>query len=230
MNKLSSQSKITSFFNNIKNTNNSFFPKESQSINTNLSGGTKKTIVFDKPDTISSSKTLKDLFNSPKNGLICFTDGSCIHNGKKYAKGSWAVIFPNNQEYNFAGPLNDGFTPTNNRAEYTALINACKQANTIDPTMRQTLTVYSDSELLIKSMTKWIKSWKKNNWKKHDGYPVQNKDLLIELDNFFNKRNIVMIHVRSHTNDNSYESYWNDKVDLMAKSNLPKSSSKNDKK
>ncbi len=218
MSKLLYQTKITKFLNK----SNNFFPAESNNNTTNLNGGTKKIIVFDKPDNSNTTMTLKDLFNTPNSGLICFTDGSCIHNGKKYAKGAWAVIFPNNQEYNSGGPLNDGFTPTNNRAEYTALINACKQANKIDPTMRQTLTVYSDSELLIKSMTKWIKAWKKNNWKKHDGNTVQNKDLLIELDSYFNKRNIVMIHVRSHTGASTYESYWNDKVDLLAKSNLPK--------
>ncbi len=199
------QTRITDFFNKNNNLlNKTLTPKKNNTISSNSTN-----TVLDFNNIVTNNKS-----------IICFTDGSCIHNGKKYAKGAWGVIFPDYPNYDLGDKLKDGIIPTNNRAEYTALIMALKQADKIDNTNTHTLIVYSDSELLIKSMTKWIKSWKLNKWRKSDGQPVLNKDLLLILDDLFSKRHIVMKHVRSHTNSNTWESKMNDKVDLLAKSKL----------
>lgn len=44
------------------------------------------------------------------------------------------------------------------------------------------VAVYTDSQFMINCMTSWLKSWKKNNWKKKDGEPVKNKEDLMDLD------------------------------------------------
>jgi len=149
--------------------------------------------------------------------LICFTDGSCINNGRKYAKAGYAVVWPYHPELDISIKLNDTIN-TNNRAEYHALIKAFEQAREIDPTYTKTLLVYTDSMLLINTITKWRFLWKKMGWKKADGDIISNKDLVIILDNNLSLRNTQLKHVLAHTGKSNWESIWNDKVDKLAKS------------
>ncbi|RKP18041.1 ribonuclease H-like protein [Rozella allomycis CSF55] len=147
--------------------------------------------------------------------LVCFTDGSAISNGSFYCKAGWAAVFPHNENWNTSAKLSGG-KKTNNRAEYLAAIEAIKRANKEDPSQSKTLYIYTDSMLLIRSMTAWVTEWMKRDWKKADGLPVLNKDLLIELVQVIGKRIIIWQHVRSHTKKKNWESFWNDKADRMA--------------
>jgi len=151
--------------------------------------------------------------------LICFTDGACHGNGKKDAKASYAVVWPYHEDMNVGHRLH-GDIITNNRAEYSGIIYAINQAETLDPLYEKTLIIYSDSMLVIKSMTEWLHGWKKNNWKKSDGQPVLNVDLIQMLDAMLEKRKVVFKHVRAHTGGSDWESIWNDKVDKLASSML----------
>jgi ribonuclease HI len=152
------------------------------------------------------------------NQFCVFTDGACNFNGKKNASAGYAVVFPNNKEYNFSERLLNN--PTNNRAEYCGIIKALEIANKIDPKNKEILYIYTDSELLINSVTKWIKGWKKNNWMTAKKTPVLNKDLLIKIDNFINQRSVIFKHVKAHTNNMDWESYWNNIADIMAKKTI----------
>jgi ribonuclease HI len=62
---------------------------------------------------------------------------------------------------------------------------------------QEPITLYTDSEYLINCVTKWVKSWKKKGWKKADGKPVLNQDLLEILDEL-NSRQVRWQHVRGH--------------------------------
>ena len=147
-----------------------------------------------------------------------FIDGSAINNGSAYCKAGYAVIFPNHEHLNIAEKLNNRtFVATNNRAEYMACIRALEQADTEDSNRKMTLVIHSDSKLLIDSMTKWIKTWKKNNWLKSDGKKVLNRDLLERLCDLLNHRKVIWKHVRAHTGGQDYNSIWNDVADKMAK-------------
>jgi ribonuclease HI len=69
---------------------------------------------------------------------------------------------------------------TNNTAEIQACICALKIAkeNGIEK-----LNIITDSQFTINAMTKWIYSWKKNNWKLSRGnQDVKNKKDFQELD------------------------------------------------
>lgn len=145
-----------------------------------------------------------------------FTDGSSINNGKKYARGGYAAVFPDYPEYTKSETLREGVV-TNNRAEYSALILAFEQCELIDPGRKRRIVVYTDSELLINSITKWLQGWKKRQWKKADGKPVLNRDLLEIIDSWMMKRNIVMHHVRAHTGRTDWASTWNNIADEMAR-------------
>jgi ribonuclease HI len=163
---------------------------------------------------------LSKCVETPQEGdktLICFTDGSALANGKKNCKAASAVIWPYHEEFDYAEPLLNCI-PTNNRAEYSALIHAFRIADEIDPLKEKHLIVYTDSMLLINSITKWFSNWKRNNFKKSDGEPVLNLDLLLKIDLYKNKRPLTLRHVRAHTGKNTWEARYNDKVDKLAKS------------
>jgi ribonuclease HI len=126
-----------------------------------------------------SSSPLSSL--SPTPAIInVFTDGSCIQSGKKKADrpAGFACVFPEYPAFNFAAKL-VGTEKTNNRAEFMACITAMKIANKIDTSSEKILYVYTDSELLIKSLTLWLPGWKAKNWKKADNTPVKNVDCLL---------------------------------------------------
>lgn len=152
------------------------------------------------------------------NSLICFTDGACTNNGYKNARASYAVVWPNNTEMNVGVKLEG--QPTNNRAEYSALIHAYKQADEIDPENTKSLVVYTDSMLLINSLTKWLPVWSKNNYKKRDNVQISNLDLVLILEEYYTKRKTIFNHVKAHTNGQSWECIYNNQVDLLAKSML----------
>jgi ribonuclease HI len=150
--------------------------------------------------------------------LVCFTDGACSANGKKNAKAGFAVVWPSAEEYNHSQRLL-GDLQTNNRAEYSAVIHALEQANQIiDPSGEKNLHIYTDSMLLIKTVTEWMGSWKKNNWKKKTGDQIiANLDLVKTLDEYISKRpNVTFHHVKAHTKKMDWESIYNAKVDKMA--------------
>lgn len=152
--------------------------------------------------------------------MTCFTDGACVHNGKKNARASFAVVWPEHPEMNYAQQLRDGEEHTNNRAEFTAVIHAFEQADAMDPGRTVPLQVYTDSMLLINSLTKWMAAWKRNGWRKADGTPVANRDLLETLHAHVGRRVAHFRHVRAHTNKKDWESTFNDYADRCAKAAL----------
>ncbi|HRL44808.1 MAG TPA: ribonuclease H, partial [Gemmiger qucibialis] len=56
---------------------------------------------------------------------------------------------------------------TNNRMELTGLLEALRQLK--EPC---DIDLYSDSQYVINSLTKWLPGWKRKGWKKADGKPV----------------------------------------------------------
>lgn len=153
------------------------------------------------------------------NIISVFTDGSCIQNtrGKKDARpAGYACVFPEYPSYNHSAKLL-GNEKTNNRAEFSACIAAFQIAAQIDPKMQKLLYVYTDSELLINSLTKWLPGWKSKNWKKADGTAVKNIDLLKSLDEHMKTRVVVFRHVRAHTGKTDWQSVHNDMADKLAK-------------
>jgi ribonuclease HI len=144
--------------------------------------------------------------------LVVFTDGSFVPG--KYA--GYSVVFPDYQEYNMCKRLSGKLT--NNRAEFSGMIKALEIADEIDQTGDREVILYTDSELLVNTVSKWMRGWKARGWKKADKKPVKNLDLVMKLDIMTNKRKVIMRHVRAHTGLNDYCSRWNDVADKLAKS------------
>lgn len=148
------------------------------------------------------------------NLLICFTDGSTFNNGAADAKGGYAVVWPDHEEFDYAEFMQPA---TNNRCEYSAVIHAIRQADILDPERKKTLLIYTDSMLLINSLTKWLHGWKKNGYKKADGKTILNLDLVKILEELISLRKTSFKHVRAHTGKTDWMSIYNDKVDKMAR-------------
>ncbi|MFO5437773.1 MAG: ribonuclease H, partial [Dolichospermum sp.] len=105
-----------------------------------------------------------------------YTDGACTGNP---GTGGWGTVI-----YFCDGSVHEmgdsSQHTTNNKMEMQAAIAALEFFQSSGQT--QPITLFTDSEYLINSITKWMPGWKRKGWKKSDGNPVQNQDLLETLD------------------------------------------------
>ncbi len=121
-----------------------------------------------------------------------YTDGSVINNQRRESMktfGGVGVFFGEDDIRNVSEPFFE-FPITNQRTEIKAATKAIEsfmqvKINKQDKS-KEILTIYSDSEYMINSITKWIHKWKLNQWKTSNGKPVKNKDLLYQLDHVIN--------------------------------------------
>lgn len=97
---------------------------------------------------------------------------------------------------------------TNNMGELKAVLDLF-EATASRPEAK--LRVYCDSQYVINSLTKWMPGWKKKGWKKSDGKPVLNRDLLEALDRALTGRDYEFIWVKGHAGH-----ALNEKADSLA--------------
>jgi ribonuclease HI len=105
-----------------------------------------------------------------------YTDGACKGNP---GPGGWGVLltWSGTEKELFGGEL----ATTNNRMEMMAVIeglSALKQPCSI--------TLYIDSQYVLKGMTEWLKGWKARGWTTASKEPVKNVDLWQRLDALVN--------------------------------------------
>jgi len=60
------------------------------------------------------------------------------------------------------------------------------------------LTVFSDSEYLVKGMTEWLADWERRGWKTRSGQPVKNQDLWQQLASLARGRTVRWEWVKGH--------------------------------
>ncbi len=105
-----------------------------------------------------------------------YTDGACKGNP---GPGGWGVLLTwgGTEKELFGGERET----TNNRMEMMAVIeglSALKQPCSI--------TLYIDSQYVLKGMTEWLKGWKARGWLTASKEPVKNVDLWQRLDALVN--------------------------------------------
>lgn len=139
-----------------------------------------------------------------------YCDGSCRNNGYENAVGAYAYIILNETEdIKYAASQRLESLNTNNKAEMVAMIKALKYW---DEFLDGSVEVHSDSAYIVNAYNQgWIENWKKNGWKTAKREPVKNQDLWIELDRFFQRKEVTLIKAKGHADD-----YWNNRVDEMA--------------
>lgn len=150
--------------------------------------------------SLTLSEVLTKYKGGPDTGV--FTDGGSEPNP---GPGGWGVVHVVNNEVVAQRHGHDAAT-TNNRMELTALIEGYK----LLPNDAE-ITVFSDSELCVKSMNEWAPQWEKRGWKRKSG-PIANLELVQELYALFKSHpKVTLKWIKAHNG-----SLWNEYVDSLA--------------
>ncbi|CAG7601630.1 ribonuclease H [Leucobacter soli] len=98
---------------------------------------------------------------------------------------------------------------TNNQGELMAVIDLLHATADRD----EPLHVLCDSQYVINSVTQWMPGWKRRGWRKADGKPVLNRELLEQLDAALQGRDVTFEWVKGHAGHP-----LNEAADLRARS------------
>ncbi|MFJ8894027.1 RNase H family protein [Leifsonia sp. NPDC102414] len=83
---------------------------------------------------------------------------------------------------------------TNNQGELMAVIDLLDSTAHLDDDLR----ILCDSQYVINAVTKWMPGWKRKGWRKADGSPVLNRELLERLDRAVQGRTYTFEWVKGH--------------------------------
>ncbi|GAA2907197.1 ribonuclease HI [Microbacterium keratanolyticum] len=118
--------------------------------------------------------------------ITAAADGSALGNP---GPNGWAWYI---DESNWAA----GGSPhgTNNQGELQAVMELLRATAGVD----EPLIIECDSKYVIDSVTKWMPGWKRRGWKKADGKPVLNRELLEGIDEAMRGRHVTFEWVKGH--------------------------------
>jgi ribonuclease HI len=149
-----------------------------------------------------------------------YTDGSC-YNGD----GGYAVYFPGGEhptickeaKASASASASAGTAITSTRCEILAVNTALTIYN--DKFRGIPCTIYTDSLFIVDSLNRYFPIWRNNGWKKTDGTPVKNQDIMKPMCEVFdaNKHNVSVKHIKAHTLNQDKHSHNNAVVDILAK-------------
>ncbi len=149
---------------------------------------------------LTPEQVLERHHDGPKSGV--FTDGACEGNP---GPGGWGFVWVENDRVRAQKHGSDPAT-TNNRMELTALIEAFR-ALPVDS--RE--TVFSDSELCVKTINEWAAAWERRGWKRKTG-PIANLELVRTLYDLAGSHpHVTLRWIKAHDG-----SRWNEYVDALA--------------
>ena len=156
--------------------------------------------------SLTPAEVLERYHAGPRSGV--FTDGGCSPNP---GPGGWGFVHVEDGTIMGEGSGGDRAT-TNNRMEMSAIIAALKSL----PADAR-VTLYSDSDLCVKTLTQWAKSWAARGWRKKDG-EIKNLDLVQEAWALVQARPGVRLQwVKAHDGTR-----WNEYVDALATQARPR--------
>jgi len=149
---------------------------------------------------LTTAEILERFATGPRTGV--FTDGSCAGNP---GPGGWGAVYARDGRIVARAHGADPAT-TNNRMELTAMIAGLRMLAPGD-----TVKVYSDSQLVVNTLTKWAAAWEARGWKRKEG-EVKNLDLVREAFALLKERPRVHIEwIRAHDG-----SRWNEYADALS--------------
>jgi ribonuclease HI len=157
-----------------------------------------------------------------------FTDGACSDNGRKGAKGGFAVHVYSKKGLglDISQPLLKTEPQTNNRGELRAIQAALDLIESHESEWSKEYDdycIWSDSEYSIHCLTKWATGWRRNGWKKSDGGLIQNIDLIKPVyEKLARMSRVRLRHVRAHQRgrENEFPYDGNTEADRLARSSL----------
>ena len=119
--------------------------------------------------------------------IIAAADGSALGNP---GPAGWAWYIDDDTWR--AGGWDHG---TNNMGELKAVLDLL-EATRAD--REEHLEILCDSQYVINSVTRWMPGWKRKGWRKRDGKPVLNVDLLKAIDRELTGRSVEFTWVKGH--------------------------------
>lgn len=143
--------------------------KKAKAAGTKKSSRKRKGTSATREENLTRAEVLEKYTEGPQTGV--FTDGSSHPNP---GPGGWGFVWVTDGNIEREGHGSDEDT-TNNRMELTALIEAYKALPE-----DAAVTVYSDSQLCVNTITKWAPGWEKKGWTRK-GDPLKNLDLVKPL-------------------------------------------------
>lgn len=150
------------------------------------------------------AEVLARFTEGPASGV--FTDGSCQPNP---GPGGWGAVYARD------GVIlaeRHGFDPqtTNNRMELMAMLAGLEMLGPGDA-----VDVYSDSLLVVNTLTKWAKTWEARGWRRKEG-AVLNLDLVQRAYALLGERPGARVQwIRAHDG-----SRWNEYADALSTAHL----------
>lgn len=119
--------------------------------------------------------------------IIAAADGSALGNP---GPAGWAWYIDRNRWA--SGGWAHG---TNNMGELTAVLDLLEQTAGLD----DDLVIVCDSTYVINTVSKWMAGWKRRGWRKGDGKPVSNLDIIQRIDAAMEGRKVRFEWVKGHT-------------------------------
>ena len=148
----------------------------------------------------SPSEVLSLYTAGPKTGV--FTDGSCEGNP---GPGGWGFVWVENDVILAEACGHDSAT-TNNRMELAGLIAAFGALPS-----DAAVTVFTDSQLCVKTINEWARGWEARGWRRKTG-PIANLALVQELWALAKAHPRVQLRwIKAHDG-----SRWNEYADALA--------------
>ncbi|XP_069462129.1 ribonuclease H1-like [Ambystoma mexicanum] len=144
----------------------------------------------------SSSSSEEEYYTPPvkyRKSAVVYTDGCCASNGRSGAHAGIGVYWGKNHPLNVAERLPG--RQTNQRAEIQAACKAVAQAKSQNINK---LDICTDSKFTINGITKWVPTWKNNDWTLSTGGTVKNKQDFEKLDKLSRGMDITWKHVPAH--------------------------------
>lgn len=160
----------------------------------------RRSVSASKEENLTRAQVLEKYTEGPKTGV--FTDGSSHPNP---GPGGWGFVWVEDDDIQLEGHGAADDT-TNNRMELKALIEAYRALPE-----DAAVTVYSDSQLCVNTITKWAPGWEKKGWTRK-GDPLKNLDLVKELLRLYRAHpDCPLEWMRAHAG-----SKWNEYADSLA--------------
>ncbi len=153
---------------------------------------------------LTTAEVLARFDGGPAHGI--FTDGSSRPNP---GPGGWGAVFVRDNAVIEQRHGADPWT-TNNRMELTALIAGLEMAPPAE-----SVIVFSDSQLVVNTLTKWARGWEARGWKRKEG-EIANLDLVKRAWELVQQRPNARIEwIRAHDG-----SRWNEYADALSTAHL----------
>ncbi len=155
---------------------------------------------------LTRAEVLERFQDGPSTGI--FTDGACTGNP---GPGGWGAVFVRDGEI-VEERFGEDPATTNNRMELRAMIEGLEMAPPGEP-----VDIYSDSQLVVNTVTKWAAGWEAKGWRKKEGgesekNEVKNLDLVKEAYALSQVRPLARVQwVRAHAGTR-----WNEYADALA--------------